>query len=43
MLEWLQELRENLVDDRIPEHIDSHASSSHEPSSERTPARNADL
>ena len=26
--EWLQELRENLVDDRVPEHRDSHASSS---------------
>ena len=28
--EWLQEFRENLVDDRVPEHRDSHASSSHE-------------
>ena len=28
--EWLQELRENLVDDGVPEHRDSHASSSHE-------------
>ena len=27
--EWLQEFRENLVDDEIPEHGDSHASSSH--------------
>ena len=27
--EWLQELRENLVDDRVPESRDSHASSSH--------------
>ena len=27
--EWLQEFRENLVDDRVPEHTDSHASSSH--------------
>ena len=26
--EWLQEFRENLVDDRVPEHRDSHASSS---------------
>ena len=26
--EWLQEFRENLVDDEIPEHEDSHASSS---------------
>ena len=30
--EWLQEFRENLVDDEIPEHGDSHASSSHEAS-----------
>ena len=29
--EWLQEFRENLVDDRVPEHRDSHTSSSHEP------------
>ena len=28
--EWLQEFRENLVDDEIPVHGDSHASSSHE-------------
>ena len=28
--EWLQEFKENLVDDEIPEHGDSHASSSHE-------------
>ena len=28
--EWLQEFRENLVDDRVPERRDSHASSSHE-------------
>ena len=28
--EWLQEFRENLVDDEIPEHGDSHASCSHE-------------
>ena len=41
--ERLQEFRENLVDDRIPEHRDSHASSSHEPSLEPTPARSADL
>ena len=32
--EWLQEFRENLVDDRVPERRDSHASSSHEPSLE---------
>ena len=30
--EWLQEFRENLVDDRVPERRDSHASSSREPS-----------
>ena len=41
--EWLQEFRENLVDDRVPERRDSHASSSHEPSLERTLARSADL
>ena len=29
---WLQELRENLVDDEIPEQRDTHASSSHEAS-----------
>ena len=29
--EWLQDFRENLVDDRVLEHRDSHASSSHEP------------
>ena len=29
--EWLQEFRENLVDDRVPERRDSHASSSLEP------------
>ena len=32
--EWLQEFRENLVDDEIPQHEDSHASSSHEASLE---------
>ena len=32
--EWLQEFREKLVDDEIPEHGDSHASSSHEASLE---------
>ena len=32
--EWLQEFRENLVDDEIPAHGDSHASSSHEASLE---------
>ena len=43
MPEWLQEFRENLVDDRVLEHRDSHASSSHELSSEPTPARSVDL
>ena len=41
--EWLQEFRENLVDDRVPERTDSHASSSHEPSSEPMPTRSVDL
>ena len=36
ILEWLQEFRENLVDDQIPVHGDSHASSSHEVSLEPT-------
>ena len=39
--EWLQEFGENLVDDRVPEHSDSHASSSHESSLE--PTRSVDL
>ena len=43
MPEWLQEFRENLVDDRVPERRDSHASSSHEPSLEPTPTRREDL
>ena len=34
--EWLQEFRENLVDDEIPLQGGSHASSSHEASLERT-------
>ena len=41
--EWPQEFRENLVDERVPEHRDSHASSSHEPSLEPALARSADL
>ena len=41
--EWLQEFRENLVDDRVPERRDSHASSSHEVSLERTSKRRDDL
>ena len=39
--EWLQEFRENLVDDRVPEHRDSHANSSHELSLE--PTKSVDL
>ena len=41
--EWLQEFRENLVDDEIPEHGDSHASSSHEASLEPILKRREDL
>ena len=41
--EWLQEFRENLVDDEIPVHGDSHASSSHEASLEPTTKRREDL
>ena len=41
--DWLQEFRENLVDDRVPEHRDSHASSSHESSLEPKLVRSADL
>ena len=41
--EWLQEFRENLVDERVPERRDSHASSFHEPSIEPTPARSVVL
>ena len=41
--EWLQEFRENLLDDEIPEHGDSHASSSHEISLEPTSKRREDL
>ena len=41
--ERLQEFRENLVDDEVPEHRNSHASSSHESSLEPTPATSADL
>ena len=43
ILEWLQEFRENLVDDRVPERRDSHASSSHEPSLKPTTTRSVDL
>ena len=41
--EWLQEIRENLVDERVPEHRDSYASSSHEVSLEPTSKRSEDL
>ena len=41
--EWLPEFRENLVDDRVPEHRDSHTSSSHELHLESTPVRSEDL
>ena len=41
--EWLQEFRENLVDERVPEHRDSHASSSHEVSLEPMYTRSEDL
>ena len=41
--EWLQELRENLVDDEIPLQGGSHASSSHEASLEPTTKRRDDL
>ena len=40
---WLQEFREKLVGDRVPERRDSHSSSSHEPSLESSPARSTDL
>ena len=43
ILERLQEFRENLVDDEIPEHGDSYASSSHEVSLEPTFKRREDL
>ena len=41
--EWLQEFTEILVDDEIPVHGDSHASSSHEASLEPTFKRREDL
>ena len=41
--EWLQEFKENLVDDEVPERGDSHASSSHEVSLEPTFKRREDL
>ena len=43
ILEWLQEFRENLVDDEIPVQGDSHASSSHEASLEPIFKRREDL
>ena len=41
--EWLQEFRENLVDDEIPLQEGSHASTSHEVSLEPTTKRREDL
>ena len=41
--EWLQEFREILVDDEVPQRRDSHSSSSHEVSSEPTFKRREDL
>ena len=41
--EWLQEFREMLVDEEVPERRDSHASSSHEVSPEPTFKRREDL
>ena len=41
--EWLQEFRENLVDDEIPIQGGSHASSSHEASLEPITKRREDL
>ena len=41
--EWLQEFRENLVDDEIPLQGGSHASSSHEASLEPITKRREDL
>ena len=41
--EWLQEFRENLVDDEIPLQGGSHASSSHEASLEPIVKRREDL
>ena len=43
ILEWLQEFRENLVDDEIPLQGGSHASSSHEASLQPTTKRREDL
>ena len=43
ILEWLQEFRENLVNDAIPFQGGSHASSSHEASLEPTTKRREDL
>ena len=41
--EWLQEFRENLVDDGVPGHRDSNASSSHEVFLEPISKRSVDL
>ena len=41
--EWAARIHRKLVDDRVPERRDSHASSFHEPSLEPTPSRSVDL
>ena len=41
--EWLQEFKEHLVDQRVPEHKDTHGSSSHEVSLEPTSTRKEDF
>ena len=41
--EWLQEFRESFSDESVPEHRDSHASSSHGVSLEPTSKRSVDL
>ena len=43
MPEWLQEFRNNLVDERVLKHRNSHASSSHEATLEPTTKRRVDL
>ena len=43
ILELLQEFKGNLVDDRVPGHGDSHASSSHQASLEPIAKRREDL
>ena len=43
ILECLQEFRENLLDDEVPEYRDSHVSFSHEVSSESTSKKREDV